>query len=233
MNLLKKNIIILENNLYLKMGLVKILENDYNIYSDINLSKNLYALMSQYKPDIIVINKLSKNNLEDVKRIRSEYPTTYVAILTSIILEEEMHEALLAGVSGFILYNIKLKELTKAIDLISKGEYYFDSSSMTTFIKSYLKLFDSKKIIAHLFTKREYVILLMLAEGKDVQEISQNLNISKKSIKMNINKIYNKLSVKTRLQAIEKAIKNMWIPYNLAISNLYVMNYNQKQTILH
>jgi len=215
------------------MGLVKILENDYNIYSDINLSKNLYALMSQYKPDIIVINKLSKNNLEDVKRIRSEYPTTYVAILTSIILEEEMHEALLAGVSGFILYNIKLKELTKAIDLISKGEYYFDSSSMTTFIKSYLKLFDSKKIIAHLFTKREYVILLMLAEGKDVQEISQNLNISKKSIKMNINKIYNKLSVKTRLQAIEKAIKNMWIPYNLAISNLYVMNYNQKQTILH
>ncbi|ACA39420.1 DNA-binding response regulator DegU [Lysinibacillus sphaericus C3-41] len=215
------------------MGLVKILENDYNIYSDINLSKNLYALMSQYKPDIIVINKLSKNNLEDVKRIRSEYPTTYVAILTSIILEEEMHEALLAGVSGFILYNIKLIELTKAIDLISKGEYYFDSSSMTTFIKSYLKLFDSKKIIAHLFTKREYVILLMLAEGKDVQEISQNLNISKKSIKMNINKIYNKLSVKTRLQAIEKAIKNRWIPYNLAISNLYVMNYNQKQTILH
>lgn len=189
--------------------------------------------MSQYKPDIIVINKLSKNNLEDVKRIRSEYPTTYVAILTSIILEEEMHEALLAGVSGFILYNIKLIELTKAIDLISKGEYYFDSSSMTTFIKSYLKLFDSKKIIAHLFTKREYVILLMLAEGKDVQEISQNLNISKKSIKMNINKIYNKLSVKTRLQAIEKAIKNRWIPYNLAISNLYVMNYNQKQTILH
>ncbi|AMO34400.1 response regulator transcription factor [Lysinibacillus sphaericus] len=231
--MLKKNIIILENNLYLKMGLVKILENDYNIYSDINLSKNLYALMSQYKPDIIVINKLSKNNLEDVKRIRSEYPTTYVAILTSIILEEEMHEALLAGVSGFILYNIKLIELTKAIDLISKGEYYFDSSSMTTFIKSYLKLFDSKKIIAHLFTKREYVILLMLAEGKDVQEISQNLNISKKSIKMNINKIYNKLSVKTRLQAIEKAIKNRWIPYNLAISNLYVMNYNQKQTILH
>jgi len=231
--LLKKNIIILENNLYLKMGLVKILENDYNIYSDINLSKNLYALMSQYKPDIIVINKLSKNNLEDVKRIRSEYPTTYVAILTSIILEEEMHEALLAGVSGFILYNIKLIELTKAIDLISKGEYYFDSSSMTTFIKSYLKLFDSKKIIAHLFTKREYVILLMLAEGKDVQEISQNLNISKKSIKMNINKIYNKLSVKTRLQAIEKAIKNRWIPYNLAISNLYVINYNQKQTILH
>ncbi|MFU8645973.1 DNA-binding response regulator [Lysinibacillus sp. RSDA_15] len=231
--MLKKNIIILENNLYLKMGLVKILENDYNIYSDINLSKNLYALMSQYKPDIIVINKLSKNNLEDVKRIRSEYPTTYVAILTSIILEEEMHEALLAGVSGFILYNIKLIELTKAIDLISKGDYYFDSSSMTTFIKSYLKLFDSKKIIAHLFTKREYVILLMLAEGKDVQEISQNLNISKKSIKMNINKIYNKLSVKTRLQAIEKAIKNRWIPYNLAISNLYVMNYNQKQTILH
>ncbi|MGC7930185.1 DNA-binding response regulator [Lysinibacillus sp. VIII_CA] len=231
--MLKKNIIILENNLYLKMGLVKILENDYNIYSDINLSKNLYALMSQYKPDIIVINKLSKNNLEDVKRIRSEYPTTYVAILTSIILEEEMHEALLAGVSGFILYNIKLIELTKAIDLISKGEYYFDSSSMTTFIKSYLKLFDSKKIIAHLFTKREYVILLMLAEGKDVQEISQNLNISKKSIKMNINKIYNKLSVKTRLQAIEKAIKNRWIPYNLAISNLYVINYNQKQTILH
>ncbi|MEF7495859.1 response regulator transcription factor [Lysinibacillus sphaericus] len=231
--MLKKNIIILENNLYLKMGLVKILENDYNIYSDINLSKNLYALMSQYKPDIIVINKLSKNNLEDVKRIRSEYPTTYVAILTSIILEEEMHEALLAGVSGFILYNIKLIELTKAIDLISKGDYYFDSSSMTTFIKSYLKLFDSKKIISHLFTKREYVILLMLAEGKDVQEISQNLNISKKSIKMNINKIYNKLSVKTRLQAIEKAIKNRWIPYNLAISNLYVMNYNQKQTILH
>ncbi|WP_447402767.1 DNA-binding response regulator [Lysinibacillus sp. fkY74-1] len=231
--MLKKNIIILENNLYLKMGLVKILENDYNIYSDIYLSKNLYALMSQYKPDIIVINKLSKNNLEDVKRIRSEYPTTYVAILTSIILEEEMHEALLAGVSGFILYNIKLIELTKAIDLISKGEYYFDSSSMTTFIKSYLKLFDSKKIISHLFTKREYVILLMLAEGKDVQEISQNLNISKKSIKMNINKIYNKLSVKTRLQAIEKAIKNRWIPYNLAISNLYVMNYNQKQTILH
>lgn len=226
--MLKKNIIILENNLYLKMGLVKILENDYNIYSDINLSKNLYALMSQYKPDIIVINKLSKNNLEDVKRIRSEYPTTYVAILTSIILEEEMHEALLAGVSGFILYNIKLIELTKAIDLISKGEYYFDSSSMTTFIKSYLKLFDSKKIIAHLFTKREYVILLMLAEGKDVQEISQNLNISKKSIKMNINKIYNKLSVKTRLQAIEKAIKNRWIPYNLAISNLHVMNYHQK-----
>lgn len=52
--------IILENNLYLKMGLVKILENDYNIYSDIDLSKNLYDLMNHYKPDIIVINDLKK-----------------------------------------------------------------------------------------------------------------------------------------------------------------------------
>ncbi|KUF36756.1 MULTISPECIES: DNA-binding response regulator [unclassified Lysinibacillus] len=223
--------IILENNLYLKMGLVKILESDYNIYSDIDLSKNLYDLMKHYKPDIIVINDLSKNNLKHVKRIRSEYPNTYVVILTSIILEDEIHEALLAGVSGYVLYNIKSKELRKAIDLISEGEYYFNSSTMTIFIKSYLKLFDSKEIISHLFTKREYVILLMLAEGKNIQEISQTLNISEKSINININKIYNKLSVKTRIQAIDKAVKNRWIPYNLAISNLYV-NYNKKRTLL-
>lgn len=223
--------IILENNLYLKMGLVKILESDYNIYSEIDLSKNLYDLMNHYKPDIIVINDLSKNNLKHVKRIRSEYPNTYVVILTSIILEDEIHEALLAGVSGYVLYNIKSKELRKAIDLISKGEYYFNSSTMTIFIKSYLKLFDSKEIISHLFTKREYVILLMLAEGKNIQEISQTLNISEKSINININKIYNKLSVKTRIQAIDKAVKNRWIPYNLAISNLYV-NYNKKRTLL-
>ncbi|SCX95660.1 MULTISPECIES: response regulator transcription factor [unclassified Lysinibacillus] len=229
--MLKKNMIILENNLYLKMGLVKILESDYNIYSDIDLSKNLYDLMKHYKPDIIVINDLSKNNLKHVKRIRSEYPNTYVVILTSIILEDEIHEALLAGVSGYVLYNIKSKELRKAIDLISKGEYYFNSSTMTIFIKSYLKLFDSKEIISHLFTKREYVILLMLAEGKNIQEISQTLNISEKSIHININKIYNKLSVKTRIQAIDKAVKNRWIPYNLAISNLYV-NYNKKRTLL-
>ncbi|WCH49050.1 response regulator transcription factor [Lysinibacillus sp. FSL K6-1151] len=229
--MLKKNMIILENNLYLKMGLVKILESDYNIYSDIDLSKNLYDLMKHYKPDIIVINDLSKNNLKHVKRIRSEYPNTYVVILTSIILEDEIHEALLAGVSGYVLYNIKSKELRKAIDLISKGEYYFNSSTMTIFIKSYLKLFDSKEIISHLFTKREYVILLMLAEGKNIQEISQTLNISEKSINININKIYNKLSVKTRIQAIDKAVKNRWIPYNLAISNLYV-NYNKKRTLL-
>ncbi|WP_180957768.1 response regulator transcription factor [Lysinibacillus fusiformis] len=223
--------IILENNLYLKMGLVKILESDYNIYSDIDLSKNLYDLMKHYKPDIIVINDLSKNNLKHVKRIRSEYPNTYVVILTSIILEDEIHEALLAGVSGYVLYNIKSKELRKAMDLISEGEYYFNSSTMTIFIKSYLKLFDSKEIISHLFTKREYVILLMLAEGKNIQEISQTLNISEKSINININKIYNKLSVKTRIQAIDKAVKNRWIPYNLAISNLYV-NYNKKRTLL-
>ncbi|MEE3807322.1 response regulator transcription factor [Lysinibacillus fusiformis] len=229
--MLKKNMIILENNLYLKMGLVKILESDYNIYSDIDLSKNLYDLMKHYKPDIIVINDLSKNNLKHVKRIRSEYPNTYVVILTSIILEDEIHEALLAGVSGYVLYNIKSKELRKAIDLISEGEYYFNSSTMTIFIKSYLKLFDSKEIISHLFTKREYVILLMLAEGKNIQEISQTLNISEKSINININKIYNKLSVKTRIQAIDKAVKNRWIPYNLAISNLYV-NYNKKRTLL-
>ncbi|PKU52999.1 hypothetical protein CRI88_01325 [Lysinibacillus fusiformis] len=229
--MLKKNMIILENNLYLKMGLVKILESDYNIYSDIDLSKNLYDLMKHYKPDIIVINDLSKNNLKHVKRIRSEYPNTYVVILTSIILEDEIHEALLAGVSGYVLYNIKSKELRKAMDLISEGEYYFNSSTMTIFIKSYLKLFDSKEIISHLFTKREYVILLMLAEGKNIQEISQTLNISEKSINININKIYNKLSVKTRIQAIDKAVKNRWIPYNLAISNLYV-NYNKKRTLL-
>lgn len=213
-----KSILILEQNLLLNMGLTRILEKKYTVYTGIDKSEGIFDLANNYKPDAIIISDLSESNIIDIEKIKKDFSHNIsILYFTPKIIDLDIYKALRAGISGCILQNINSVEIEHAIQVILNGEYYFSDSIITFLIKEYINFikgdyFDFyKNIPFHVLTKREYDILQMLAKGKSNLEISYALNVSEKTIKNHISHIFSKLSVKNRTQAVLVAIKNKWV----------------------
>ena len=114
------------------------------------------------------------------------------------------------GADGFINKDSESSELKRAIQTIVKGESYIQPSLIPA-LNSRLISRDTDKDKIDTLTKREYEILIQVAGGKLNKDIALSLNISERTVKNNITKIFKKIGVTDRTQAAVFAIKNNMI----------------------
>ncbi|MEM9679524.1 MAG: response regulator transcription factor, partial [Bacteroidota bacterium] len=109
------------------------------------------------------------------------------------------------GLSGFVNGKRKFYEILKAVIKIKSGGYILSTDSI-------VKLLDgSRKINTGDFTKREFEVLSELARSKSYKQIGEALDISDQTVKSHLEKIYQKLGVNNRFNAVEKAFEMKYI----------------------
>lgn len=109
-------------------------------------------------------------------------------------------------------YVLSGDKLLKIIILMKNDESITFTTNERKFVN---KLFDIDKIKNNsnkeILSKREKEVLQVLSQGLSNKEIAENLNISLATVKTHIIKIYSKLNVSSRVQAVEKAKKLSWL----------------------
>lgn len=157
------------------------------------------------RPDVVLmdINLPGINGVECVRRLKQIVPGTQVIMLTVYEDTENIFNALAAGATGYLLKRTSTKELLAAIkDVLSGG------SPMTTHIarkvvQSFQRAGASPQPTENL-SPREQEVLDFLAKGFLYKEIAENMGISYETVHTYIRRIYEKLQVRTRTEAVAK-----------------------------
>lgn len=160
------------------------------------------------KPDVILmdINMPRMSGIECVKKIRKEFPDIQVIMLTVYEDTEKVFEALRAGASGYLLKRTPPATLIESIKQVHTGGSPMSPQIARKIVQSF---YESGKGADEEFdlTEREKEILSYLAKGYRYQEIADKLFISIDTVRSHIRKIYQKLQVRSRTEAVIKYLK--------------------------
>lgn len=160
------------------------------------------------KPEVILmdINLPGMNGVECVRRLKQTSSQSQVVMLTVYEDTENIFNALAAGAAGYLLKRTKSAELLEAIREVHRG-----GSPMTTHIarkvtQSFHRAGLSAQPTENL-SEREQEVLDCLSQGFLYKEIAEKLGISYETVHTYIRRIYEKLQVRTRTEAVAKFLK--------------------------
>lgn len=161
------------------------------------------------KPEVVLmdINLPGMNGVECVRQLKQALPETQVMMLTAYEDTENIFNALAAGASGYMLKRTPREELLAAIKEVQQG-----GSPMTTHIarkvvQSFQKAAVAPPPVESNLSAREQEVLDCLSQGFLYKEIAEKLGISYETVHTYIRRIYEKLQVRTRTEAVAKFLK--------------------------
>jgi DNA-binding NarL/FixJ family response regulator len=158
------------------------------------------------KPDIAImdINLPGINGIECIREIKSKVPKTQFMMFTVYENDEKVFEALKAGASSYLLKNTGLVQMIEALKELYNGGSPMSANIARKLVKSFHQVEDHHETIPAL-SARENEILQLLSKGLLYKEIAEQLAISTNTVRQHIHKIYEKLHVQNRTEAINKA----------------------------
>src|SRR5699024_11162490 len=137
------------------------------------------------------------DGIKATELIMSKWPQAKNIIVTSFIDDGKVNPALEEGAMSYLLKTSKASEIASAIRDTYKGETILEPDVTVKMMNRM-----SKKNLAHeSITPREFEVLLLVAEGKSNLDISEELYIAVKTVKVHISNILGKLELDDRTQA--------------------------------
>jgi len=183
------------------------LSSEFKILDTFKTAEEALYDIPRLKPDIVImdISLPGMNGIECIRRVKDRSPATQFMMFTVYENDEKVFEALKAGASGYLLKNTGLLHMAEALKELHKG----GSPMSANIARKLVSVFrDNAKDVDELETlsNRENEILKLLAKGLLYKEIADQLGISTSTVRQHIHKIYEKLHVQNRTEAINKAL---------------------------
>lgn len=147
-----------------------------------------------------------RGGLDILKQLRSERPELPVLMLSMYPEEQYAVRALKAGACGYLTKASAPEELIAAIRKVSQGGRYV-SSSLAETLAVYLEM-DAEKPIHELLSDREYQVMVMIASGKTVTQIADELSLSVKTISTHRARTLKKLGMNNNAELTYYAVKH-------------------------
>jgi two-component system invasion response regulator UvrY len=167
------------------------------------------ALSSDYDVIVLDITMPGIHGLDVLKQIKSQKPALPVLVLSMHPEEQYAVRVLKAGAAGYLTKESASEELIAAIRKVSSGRKYI-TSSLAEKIASGLGT-DAEKLPHEFLSDREYQVICMIAEGKTVKEIADELYLSVKTISTYRSRILEKTGMKTNAELTRYALQNSLI----------------------
>lgn len=160
----------------------------------------------ELKPDIILMDLLmdDMNGIEATQYIKQHQPSVKIVMLTSFIDDNEVYQALDAGVDSYILKTTSADDIANAIRKTYNKESVFEAEVL---VKMRNRM-NQKAELFEMLTDREMEILLLIAKGYSNQEIASASHITIKTVKTHVSNILSKLEVQDRTQAVIYAFQH-------------------------
>jgi len=176
----------------------------FQVVAEAGTAAEAVEMARKFEPDLVVMDVRlpDGSGIEACREIRAEFPGTRVVILTSYPDEEAVLSAIIAGASGYLLKQIRSRDLVSALESVGRGESLLDPAVTE-------KVLDRVRRIATgtytdemaQLTQQEQKILLLVAEGKTNKEIASEVFLSDKTVKNYVSSILSKLNLERRAQA--------------------------------
>ncbi len=204
-------IMVVDDHKLFREGLTALLEAavETAVVGQASSGKEAVTRARTLSPDVILMDIMMPevNGIEATRAILAEQPDVGVIMLTMLEDDDSLFAAMCAGARGYILKGADKNEVLRTVQAVAQGEALFSAgiaSRLTTFFQ---RGGEGKTAVVPFpeLTPRERELLTLIAQGKNNQEIANQLHISSKTVSNHISNIFNKLQVADRAQAIVKA----------------------------
>ena len=160
------------------------------------------------KPNVVLmdINLPGMNGVECVRKLKQSLPETQVIMLTAYEDTENIFASLAAGASGYLLKRSSSAEILQAIKDVLKGGSPMSTHIARKVVQSFQRSGASQQATENL-SQREQEVLDLLSQGLIYKEIAEKLGISYETVHTYVRRIYEKLQVRTRTEAVAKFLR--------------------------
>ena len=150
-------------------------------------------------PDIVLmdIRLPGQSGVEITRKIRFEFPQVQVVALSASSEKEDVHGAIRAGASGYLLKQSDAGELAAAIGAVHAGQTVVDPSLVATLLAPPQE--------RDFLDEHEVYLLKLLARGWELSRVAKEINVSESTVKRQVAQIQSKLGVTNRIQAVVAA----------------------------
>lgn len=200
----KTKILLVDDHAIVRAGFRFLLEaiDNYDI-KEASTAEEACSIYKKYKPDAVIMDLImpGMGGLEGVRHICAKDNKAKVLILSTRDDLIYFNKAKKAGAIGYITKNSAIEELTKAVCNVINGEEYIS----TDIHSRHNSKTDDDKIKC--LSKREFEIFCLLAEGKRVADISNNIHLSPKTVSNHRTHIMHKLNASSIAELTRLAIR--------------------------
>jgi DNA-binding NarL/FixJ family response regulator len=203
----RTRILLADDHRMLLDALVNLLENEFEVAGVASNGGALLEMATSLQPDVVVtdIAMPQMSGIDAARVLRSQASNTKILFLSMYSDLPLVEEAFRTGASGYVLKSCDIEELVKAIQCISRGGTYV-SPALGDLITAIITN-PQERSRPSVLTARQKEVLRLLAEGRTMKEIGQQLNITTRTTESHKYEIMRNVGVKTTAELIRYAVR--------------------------
>ncbi|MBI2867440.1 MAG: response regulator transcription factor [Chloroflexi bacterium] len=173
------------------------------------------ALSRQHHPHIVLMDVAMPrlNGVEATRQIKESCASTAVLVLTAYDDDQYVTALLEAGAAGYLLKTIKPAELLEALRRVYAGESVLHPKIAKKVLQRFSPRSQARETssVTESLSEREKDVLRLAAQGKGNKEIAVHLSLSDRTVQAHLSRIFNKLGVASRTEAVIKGLRQGWL----------------------
>ncbi len=206
-------VLLVDDHALFREGLANILaaQPDFEIVGEAEDGLEAVVKAEELRPDLILmdITMPGCDGIEATRRIKQRLPDVVVVMLTVRDEAEKLFEAIRAGAQGYLLKNVRAREMLDLLRGAMRGEAAITPTLAGLILEEFRRLsrvaLPTEEAEAISLTFREREVLALIAEGASDKEIAERLGISLYTVKSHVRNILAKLHVSSRYEAAHRA----------------------------
>ncbi len=209
-------VLIADDQVLFRRGLETVLsaEDDIEVVAEAADGEDAVARAEALAPDVVLLDvrmpRLS--GVDAARRIRAALPTTRILMLTVSDEEDDLYEAIKAGVNGYLLKEISIDEVASAVHAVMKGHSLISPPMASKLLHEFNALARQaserdQELPAPALTARELQVLKLVARGMSNKDVADALYISENTVKNHVRHILEKLHLHSRMEAAMYAVR--------------------------
>lgn len=183
------------------------LETDLQVCMEAGNAEEAYQQLAHVQPDVLVmdLSMPGRGGLEGIRRILARYPQQAILVFTMHQQADRALQCMRAGARGYITKSQTPDVLVQAIRKVAQGQTVVDTS-MQADIERWLQSENAPP--HHALTPREFDVFLMLADGINIEEIGNRLQLGTKTVANYQTLIRQKLDIHNAVDLYRYAVRH-------------------------
>ena len=203
-------VLLVDDHQLVRSGIRRILDDtdDLEVIAEAGCGEDALKLARQGQPDVVLmdVNMPGIGGLEATRKLLQISPATRIIALT-IFMEEPYPSRLLeAGAMGYLTKGCAVEEIVRAIRCVMQGERYLGEEIARHIAREGWGTVGGNSLDK--LSRREIQVMLMITRGYRLQEISDSLCLSPKTVSTYRYRLYEKLGVETDVELTHLAIRH-------------------------
>jgi DNA-binding NarL/FixJ family response regulator len=207
---LRPKVLIAEDHTLFAELCKELLESEFNVVGIVHNGRDLIRSAVELRPDVAVVDISMPilNGLDAGQRVKEMLPNVKLVFLTMDPSEEVAAEAMLRGASGYVVKTCAASELMVAVRSAMRGEFYTCSAISKDGVNDLVWKHMREKKQQHNLSPRQREVLQLIAEGRQMKEVADILNITSRTATFHKYRIMAMVGAHSNAELVRYALKN-------------------------